>query len=222
MNGLLLSFLLGPSLPLSGADRVCLDCFGDPLPDGAIVRLGTVRFRPSCGRYEFAVTADGKTFATAEDTCIRVWDSKTGLERWTKKLSTSDRSFAFSKDGARLMVTRWGQHRRWNSSPSEISLFEVNSGKQIGGFSTPDADGRSNWWQFLGDGKYLLTTTKVPQKAGKSPTPDWEIANPPESIPVLWELKTGKEVWRLPVSSGFAAAPGGRVVATTNDNRITL
>jgi RNA polymerase sigma factor (sigma-70 family) len=62
-----------PALPTT-RDRL-----GDPLPQGAIARLGTERFRLSHGPLYFS--ADGKTLTAAGGTFVRDWDIETGRER---------------------------------------------------------------------------------------------------------------------------------------------
>src|SRR6516165_9296613 len=58
-----------------------VDQFGDPLPTGALVRLGTVRFRHDGRMLAVAYAADGKTLVTAsEDQTVRRWDAVTGKE----------------------------------------------------------------------------------------------------------------------------------------------
>lgn len=53
------------------------DWHGDPLPDGAVARLGTVRFRGPSTR-EVAFSADGTRLYSAADKVVYVWDAETG------------------------------------------------------------------------------------------------------------------------------------------------
>src|SRR5262245_2184680 len=55
------------------------DRYGDPLPDGAVGRLGTVRFGPGTGCYAIALSTDGKRVLVADhDRSITVFDAATG------------------------------------------------------------------------------------------------------------------------------------------------
>src|SRR5580765_6711204 len=84
------------------------DSLGDPLPPGAIARLGTLRFKHDPGRYAIIRTAifspDGKKIATlADNGTLRLWDAATGKELpgpW----NTGSRyaTIAFSPDGTIL------------------------------------------------------------------------------------------------------------------------
>src|SRR5215510_1053085 len=57
------------------------DLYGDPLPTGALVRLGTIRFRHDGRMLAVAYAADGKSLVTAsEDKTVRRWDAVTGKE----------------------------------------------------------------------------------------------------------------------------------------------
>src|SRR6188474_2631349 len=54
-----------------------LDRYGDPLPQGAVARLGTLRLRRSSAS---AFTPDGKAVVTHGYDELRVWEVATGKE----------------------------------------------------------------------------------------------------------------------------------------------
>src|SRR5262245_12701167 len=58
------------------------DLLGDPLPDGALARVGTLRFRHCATIVSVAYAPDGKCVATGgRDGVVRVWDAATGRQR---------------------------------------------------------------------------------------------------------------------------------------------
>src|SRR5262245_8885314 len=58
------------------------DSFGDPLPAGAISRMGTVRFRHGGRITQIAFSPDGKTIYSAgpDDKLVRAWEAANGRE----------------------------------------------------------------------------------------------------------------------------------------------
>jgi WD40 repeat protein len=66
---------------LRAAERAKVDAYGDPLPDGAVARLGTVRWRHGDGTLFVAFLPGGKALLTVgRDETVRQWDVATGKE----------------------------------------------------------------------------------------------------------------------------------------------
>src|SRR6476620_8179986 len=63
------------------AEETATDAIGDPLPTGALVRLGTSRFHAPSSVYELAISPDEKTVVTIGNYLI-AWDAASGQERW--------------------------------------------------------------------------------------------------------------------------------------------
>ena len=88
-----------------------LDRSGDPLPSGALVRLGTTRRRHPTGLAGLDFTRDGTAAVTAQDNgLVHFWDTANGREIRTldmlERATVEDkvlRAFALSPDG-RLMA----------------------------------------------------------------------------------------------------------------------
>ncbi len=61
--------------------RPAVDAHGDPLPDGAIARVGTLRFNHGDGLNALFFSPDGKTILSTGNGGIRFWDADNGKER---------------------------------------------------------------------------------------------------------------------------------------------
>src|SRR5262245_8987086 len=75
------------------------DRYGDPLPAGAIARMGTTRLR------SLAMSPDGKTVAAADEATICLWEARTG--RLLHRFSGRNAPFPtvlFSKDSTMLVA----------------------------------------------------------------------------------------------------------------------
>jgi WD40 repeat protein len=79
----------------AGAQAAAVDSIGDPLPDGALLRLGTSRFRSPASVYGIAVSPDEKVVVTVGEHLI-VWDKETGKEKWR----AHSKAFGFRSQGA--------------------------------------------------------------------------------------------------------------------------
>jgi len=199
-------FAVVPSV--TAGDSLRLDRFGDPLPDGAIFRLGTVRFRPASPNCQFALAPDGKSFATGEPREIRVWDSESGKPLWSWKLpdEATCRRLFFSRDGRKLMGIVWARRNK-------AFQFDALSGKLLNTVSAPARGIGAEGWTYLVGGKQLIlgTYSSFMSPGGRGPL-----------TPVLLDIESGNELWRLPQTQTMAISPDGDVVATTNDGCLTL
>jgi RNA polymerase sigma factor (sigma-70 family) len=96
-----------PSPGPAEADQERRDLYGDPLPPGAVARLGTTRFRTPFEAHAIAFAPDGKTVAVSSRGGLFLFDARTGkrLKRLGDFFPFQDRpenSLAFSPDGKRL------------------------------------------------------------------------------------------------------------------------
>ncbi len=81
------------------------DAFGDSLPPGAIARLGTIRFRhDETHWWQFAVSPDGRTLATAASRSLILWDMATGRQTRRFPFAQTIRSVAYAPDGKSVAV----------------------------------------------------------------------------------------------------------------------
>jgi WD40 repeat protein len=185
-----LGVLAGVALPEPAApadeDKGAVDFFGDPLPPGALARLGTTRMRQPEGVNGLAFSADGKTvIATGRGPTIHYWDPATGREvrsvqyeygLWEAADLVDSRGhagwhgFTSSHDG-KLLALSARTNARLVKPSFWISLRDAATGKEIRQF----ANTRSPFHRIAlsPDGKTLATTDS--------------------GSVVLWDTATGKK-----------------------------
>jgi RNA polymerase sigma factor (sigma-70 family) len=88
--------------------EVLNDAFGDPLPQGAIARLGTIRFNHGDGLNSLHFSPDGKTVVSEGNGFVRTWDAATGKElaQLTTTKTTFDNQTALTPDGKKMILFR--------------------------------------------------------------------------------------------------------------------
>src|SRR5262245_35053377 len=96
------------------------DRHGDPLPDGAVARLGTIQAHP--GVRSIAFTPDGQTLITTGDMCVRYWDVNSGrIKKFIEAGRIEIEEHAISSDG-RIMV---------GLTDTRIEVVGIQSGKLL-------------------------------------------------------------------------------------------
>jgi RNA polymerase sigma factor (sigma-70 family) len=137
------------AVPSAEAKRV--DQYGDPLPSGALARLGTVRFR--AGGEVSAVTflADGQTLVSTGHKGIHFWEAATG-----KKIRTFEAPgggawhFALSPDGRTLAASCYDR---------ATHVWEVATGKELHKLSSHGSLAFSHGGDYLAIGSYGALST---------------------------------------------------------------
>jgi RNA polymerase sigma factor (sigma-70 family) len=111
-----------------GAAPAPLDAFGDPLPPGALARLGSVRLRKP-GQQDVTFAPDGKTlFSTGLDGRIDTWDAATGKYLRGRRLEGTedfDRSATTLAPGGKAVLV-------WLWTRPSLLVCEVPTGKKLG------------------------------------------------------------------------------------------
>ena len=143
-----LLFVLLPPLGYSGSEltfaqapgaapQPTIDPLGDPLPNGARFRLGTLRFRPPSGVDDLALSPDEKTVVTIDDELI-AWDTASGKARWQVVSAAHGirlpgaayglRALAFTPDSEQFYTPgRSGEIIVWNTLTGEHQELSIRS-----------------------------------------------------------------------------------------------
>jgi WD40 repeat protein len=216
------------------------DLYGDPLPDGALARLGTTRWRPGTWVHVLVYSPDGSVLASdGYDRTIRLWEAATGrLIRtlWGHQEPVS--TLAFSPDG-KLLASGGGD--------KTLRLWDIATGKELrrltghqgavhlaafgpGGktlVSASSEDGTVRRWDpdtGKEQGQFRLPSARH-RASAFSPNGRWLLVTGPSPSPVgrrdhqllIMETDTGRELRSIGVEYG-----DGSVAAFSADGKILV
>jgi WD40 repeat protein len=181
------------------------DAFGDPLPPGALLRLGTVRWRPSGSIEYLAFAPDGKRLASWHDehyttAALSIWDVATGRELRRVEMPG-------------LHILTW----QWLADGRGISVVHTSSGQFVWEFTddkllpphksdTDSQGGKKEIDGIVVDDEHLATYAVSPDgkhlvagKAGRQLNREREI--------VVWDLATQRRTSKLPLPHRLGMIP---------------
>ncbi|HYV38762.1 MAG TPA: WD40 repeat domain-containing protein [Gemmataceae bacterium] len=157
--------------PKKSAPRT--DPYGDPLPESAIARLGSVRFHHEGGVSVAAFSADGKTILAAgfenAKMSLRFWQTATGKELSRLAISGANITrLTFAPDDKSIFV---GFER-------EVEQYDRQTGKLLRIFGDPKGWSGSRGCALSTDGRMVATTS---------------VNKDSEAVVHIWETATGLE-----------------------------
>lgn len=207
--------------------KVTLDHRGDPLPPGAIARLGTVRFRQGHPINSLSFSPDGKTLVTGSNGApIRFWDMASGREIRNLGPFTQDCFALLSPDGKALVM--------YGPGFSGTGIWNLEKGRWIRILSnTVDRPGIT----FSADGQMVAlaggdgSIQVLDAKSGKL-IRDWDrwsgarclafsadgktLASASQDIR-LWDVASGRDLRRIETQSklwSLAFSADGKLLAS--------
>jgi WD40 repeat protein len=230
--------------PIEG--RPAADLHGDPLPPGAVARLGSIQLRHAAAQLVFS--ADGKTLISAGlDGEVRFWDLTTGRLRRRQRLEQEAQPRG--RSGAVALAPDGDTVVRWRGSTLYVygtARDELRRRLEVGrAVEARDAV----LLRFAPDGKLLAvelqpsTGTSIAQlwdvmQGEKRPLPEFssmlsDMAVSPsgkrgvavaEGSLVLWDTTTAEVLESAPArgSIGVAFAPDGKTIAVSGDREVQL
>jgi RNA polymerase sigma factor (sigma-70 family) len=230
--------------PVADRETARTDRYGDPLPDAAVARLGTVRYNHADGLNALHFSPDGQTIISDGEGHLCLWDAATGkpLRQFSRSNSSLIDPTVLLPDGKTMVFLIIGQ-----GITDAVQIWDLDKGQEKWATPLPVFRARSPdrfpWSALSRDGR-LAAVRNAPQhirvfeiEPGKDP---YELPKVDKDIEAfvfagtdrlvtadkngeidVWEARTGKRVRGFangsPVGT-LAASTDGRWLATVRHN----
>jgi WD40 repeat protein len=214
-----------------------VDRYGDPLPPGALTRLGTLRWRGTDDLYCLAFAPDGKTLITGDSGGrLLLWDLKNGkIIRIVGNHRGPVHLVRFSADGKTVA----------SAGEATVRVWHVRTGKQV--WQAKAADDPRRCLAFSPDGKTLAgkgykdtinlwstSTGKLRHQLMSHRTPVYSVAFSPDGKTLasggttirFWDIAAAKEITpnrKKPLKGHLVVySPDGRLLITAHKGEICV
>jgi WD40 repeat protein len=163
---------LAPSGPAAG-EPPRTDAYGDPLPAGALMRIGTTRLRHGEEIASLVFSPQGNVLASAGgDGAVRLWDPCTGKLLRQMVYAEVPACLAFAPDGRSLVVAE---------AAETIHIQAVGSGREVR--------------RLTSRGRYF-------EALAYSPDGKWLACASTDGVFTVWDVAAGKEICRIRHAAG--------------------
>lgn len=192
-----------PELDAAG-DGERVDLYGDPLPQGAVARLGTIRYRHNGWYKRVAFLPDNATFIVGTpNNTVRLWDAASG--RPVREIALGDatlQAFCLSHDGELLVVVASVLDRQTREYEMRLKVWELASWNERASFGWVEPLLEASKTVALApDGTLVATGTR-----------NGKIR--------LWDLASGQEILSYDLLEGeiesIHFSPGGKLMAAAS------
>lgn len=219
-----------------------VDLYGNPLPDGAIARLGTVRYRHAGTRKWAAFLSNSETLVVAgQGNALRFWDARSGKQ--VRQLEFEQEwldAFRLSQDGRAIVALVGSREPSQRETSMRLMVWDLASGEERFGFdwtedvgvrarrlaldpaekmvATGGFDGRVRLWD-LQSGKELLSHSIMKREIESllfSPDGNALVAVGPSGV-AYWEWRSQMPPMMLgapaETADSVAFSPDGNLLA---------